>query len=208
MTRRAITVIALLCVALAEVPAAAQVGGGVKAGLALSTFSYPGTDEEIQALTWRPDVVVGGFVVAPAKRVVSFQAEGTYGRRGARADFGDVRVDFRLTYLEISGLLRIGSRPAEGPSVYAYGGVTTAFTLGATQILTAPGSGADEIDVAAVTADADFRISVGGGVEIRRFLVEGRYTQGLRPLFEDSVSNPELTTIRTRAIEILAGVRF
>ena len=208
MTRPSSAVLALLCLALAEVPAAAQVGGGAKAGLALSTFSYPGTDEEIQALTWRPDVVASGFVVVPAKSLVSFQAEGTYSRRGARLDVGEARVDFKLSYLEISGLLRVGSRPAEGPSVYAYGGVTTAFTLGSTQVLTEPGANAAEVDLATVTADVDFRISVGGGVEIRRFLVEGRYTQGLRPLFADTVSNPELTTIRTRAIEILAGVRF
>jgi hypothetical protein len=200
--------IAFVCAALDAGPAAAQVSGGVKAGLASSTFSYTGADPEAQTLTWRPDLVASGFLIVPARQAVSFQAEATYSRRGVRFDFPDDRVDYRLSYVELSGLLRVESRSPESPRLYALGGLTAAFKVGATEVRSAAGTTDEARDLSDAISGVDVRVSAGAGIDIRRFLIEARYTHGLRHVVSNPAASAVAQTFKTRAFEILAGVRF
>jgi hypothetical protein len=191
--------------ALNATPADAQVAGGVKGGVAFSSFHFSPTDEETELVTTRPDFLIGGFVAVPAASRVSALVEVTFSRRGARFEVFDERVDFKLSYLDVSGLLRGALWRGDSASVYALGGLTTGFNVEAIRVHTDAGRVTETVDLAADVKDADFRILVGAGVEVRRVLFEARYTQSLQTILSGSDEGP---LVKNRAFELLAGVRF
>lgn len=208
---RPVPVVALLLVSvyLSAAPAAAQVGGGVKGGVAFSSFLHAETaDEEVQALAARPDFIVGGFVFGPSASAVSVQVEATYSRRGARLNGGGARVDFLLSYLDVSGLVRGTIARGASATSYLLGGVTTGFTISAERVTRVAGTLMDRTTIDDVISDLDVRLLVGVGAELRRVILEGRYSHGLRPV----VANPDASSVagslKNRAFEILVGVRF
>jgi hypothetical protein len=189
-------------------PAAAQVAGGVKGGVAFSSFLFSGTDPEAEALTSRPDFIIGGFVTGPAASPVSAQVEVMYSRRGARLEAGDTRIDFKLSYFDVSGLVRGNLTRNSAATVYLFGGVTTGITVDAKQVLLDAGNIVRTDDLNALIDDFDVRILVGGGVEVRRMLFEGRYTHGFRRIIVSPDASPVAQTFKNRAFELLVGVRF
>jgi hypothetical protein len=194
--------------ALNAAPAAAQVAGGVKGGVAFSSLHFSVTDEETELLTTRPDFLIGGFVMAPAASSVSALVEVTFSRRGARLEVFDERVDFKLSYLDISGLLRGALWRGDAASVYALGGLTTGFNVEAARVHTDAGSVTETVDLAAQVEDVDFRILVGAGIEVRHVLFEARYTWGLKNILASANEGASTLDVRNRAFELLAGVRF
>jgi hypothetical protein len=104
-----------------------------------------------------------------------------------------------LQYLEIPILLRInaGSRSRNGVSVYGLVGPVFDINLKAKQ---------GNFDVKDNYESLDLGILFGAGVEITRFLVEGRYNKGLRNVLKGAGGN--ITEIKTQSFALLFGVRF
>jgi outer membrane protein with beta-barrel domain len=105
-----------------------------------------------------------------------------------------------LKYLEIPILMRvnIGSRSRNGISVYGLVGPVFDVNLKAE---------ANGIDVKKGYESLDLGILGGVGIEITRFLVEGRFNKGLR----NTLKSDNLTTfgdIKTRSFAVLFGIRF
>lgn len=204
----ALLTLVLVGAALNAAPVAAQVAGGVKGGVTFSSFHFSVTDEEAELLTTRPDFLVGGFVIAPAASSVSALVELTFSRRGARLEAFDQRMDFKLSYLDISGLLRGALWRGDSATVYALGGLTTGFNVEATRVHTDAGITTETVDLAADVEDVDFRVLVGAGIEVRHVLFEARYTWGLRNILANSNGGASTLEVNNRAFELLAGVRF
>jgi hypothetical protein len=192
---------------LVAAPAVAQVSGGVKGGLLLSDFHSGGDDPEVQALGRRPSVAVGGFLIAPSPSPMSVQLEVMFSQRGARLEEEDDRVDFRITYVDISGLLRgtFGDGPVRG---YLIVGGTMALRRNAEQEFSEEGTVTSNVDIGEQVHDYDLRIVGGIGVELGQLVLEGRYIHGLRNVFVGPEASPAITTLKNRAVEGLVGISF
>jgi hypothetical protein len=105
-----------------------------------------------------------------------------------------------LQYLEIPILLRIniGSRSRNGVSIYGLVGPVFDVNLKAS---------IGDRDVKSNYESLDVGILGGVGIEITRFLVEGRFNQGLRNVLKSGNANA-FGDIKTHSFAVLFGVRF
>jgi hypothetical protein len=102
-----------------------------------------------------------------------------------------------LYYVQVPVLLRVnaGSRSRSGVSVY--GIVGPAFDIKVSD---------DSGDFAIVDEYEGFDVGIlgGVGVELNRFIIEGRGTWGLRNIAKDFMASE----LKSRTFAILAGIRF
>ena len=63
------------------------------------------------------------------------------------------------------------------------------------------------LDVKSKYQSLDLGILFGGGIEITRFLVEGRWNRGLRNVL-DSDNAGSISDIKTQSFAVLFGLRF
>jgi len=105
-----------------------------------------------------------------------------------------------LQYLEIPILMRIniGSRSRNGISVYGLAGPVFDVNLKASL---------NGLDVKSKYQSLDLGVLFGGGIEITRFLVEGRFNKGLRNVL-DSDNAGSISDIKTKSFAVLFGLRF
>lgn len=193
----------LVCVAwlAAAVPSFAQGHHlGVKGGVNVATQNTSG-DSGGPALDSRIGGVVGAFWTLPLASWLDVQAEGLYSMKGARLKFQGIESTFQLDYFEVPVLGRVlfGSGHRR---YYAAGGPSIAFRVRA-KTRTALSGATEEIDVADQVERIDMGIAAGGGMEMGRLVIDGRYTYGLSDLDKDSSS-----TTKNRAIAVTAGFRF
>ena len=197
-------VLAFVGLLLVAAPGAAQTTGGVKGGITTSTIS---TDPSASgALGSRIDFSAGAFVVLNTASRMTFQFEGLVSRRGAKLDapvlnFGFGIGDIRLTYIDLSGLVRFNAGISSDNQFYVIAGPTVGILMKGEFIVL--GFGADISDV---LEDFDLGLAVGAGIETRFLLLEGRYTHGLRNL----VIGTQFAgvSVKSRSFSVLAGIRF
>jgi len=172
---------------------------GVKGGVNVANVDVSG-DGGGPSFDPRIGLVAGGFVRMPLTSWLAVQGEGLYAEKGAR--FADTGVDAKLllTYLEVPVLARVRlSRlfyAAAGPSmgVLLRARARTRFS-GATE----------DIDVKDDVESFDFGIAMGGGIELGRLIIDGRYTLGLRDADADTT---DASTMKNRTLSFTAGFRF
>ena len=105
-----------------------------------------------------------------------------------------------LQYLEIPILMRvnIGSRSRSGVSIYGLVGPVFDINLKARL---------NDLDVKSKYESLDIGILGGVGIEITRFIIEGRFNKGLRNVLKsDNVAT--FGDIKTRSFAVLFGLRF
>jgi hypothetical protein len=105
-----------------------------------------------------------------------------------------------LQYLEIPILMRIniGSRSRNGVSIYGLVGPVFDINLKASL---------NNLDVKSKYESLDLGILGGVGIEITRFIVEGRFNKGLRNVLK-SDNAASFGDIKTRSFALLFGLRF
>ena len=107
-----------------------------------------------------------------------------------------------LRYLEVPLLVRFSTPASGSPSAYLLAGPSVGFKMSATHHLGADGG--EDRDVSDRVDGADVGLTFGGGVQWSRWLLEGRFTQGLRDVATDEGDE----AVRTRSFVVLAGIRF
>jgi hypothetical protein len=181
----------------------AQTGVGIKGGVSFSRLdTTPDSSDVLDPLT---DFTAGVFVAAGGP--IGGQVEALVSRRGAEID-GDLfglgflgnLAKFRITYLDLSGLLRVNAG-AGGNTLYLLAGPTISLELESEISLAGFGQ-----DIGAATESWDVAATVGAGVEVRGFLVEGRYSHGLRDVIVGGDILP--FDAKMRSFSVLAGFRF
>jgi hypothetical protein len=181
-------------------PAAAQgLDFGVKGGVNVANVDVSG-DEDGPSFDPRIGLVAGGFVRMPLTSWLAVQGEGLYAEKGAR--FADTGVDAKLllTYLEVPVLARIRLSRL----FYATAGPSMGFLLQA-KARTRFSGATEDIDVSDDVQSFDFGIAMGGGVELGRLILDGRYTLGLRDADKDET---DTSTMKNRTLSFTAGFRF
>jgi hypothetical protein len=174
------------------------IGFGVKGGYLYSSIAG-GSQPFDNNNGWEVGVFLGGN----RNGVVGVMGEVMYAKKAYKA--GDTNLnlnsDLDLYYVEIPVLARlnIGSgNKNTGIILYALAGPVFDVNLSA-QL--------NDLDVKDRYESLDVGILAGGGIEISRFLLEGRYTWGLTNLLVNN-SNAFSSDAKSRTFALLAGLRF
>ena len=176
----------------------AQVGGGVKAGINLS--SIKGFNDPGDSTSQRTGIVAGGFLTFGLAPIVAIQPEVLFSMQGSKLHFtsGGVKSDAtaKIDYLQVPVLLRIGNSGGDTASLYGIVGPTVGILLSANQ------NGVDFKDELKRT---QVGVVAGVGVTLTRLLAEARYTYDLSDFNKTSTAN---NSQRNRVISFLVGVVF
>jgi hypothetical protein len=183
-------VLAVFTLAASSAVASAQ-GAGVKFGPTFATFSSDALDFKT-----RTGIHAGLFFGGNPDGAVGVQTEINWLRKNTETEIPAQKI--RVDYLQIPVLLRLNGGGNSAGSFRAFGVVGPAVDFKI----------ADDVD--GLTIDdgfegADISLVFGGGIEVARIIVEGRYEKGLR-----RVNNKfnELADIKKQAFTVLFGIRF
>jgi hypothetical protein len=182
------------------VSAAALVIAGLASSAAAQSIKFGATFTEFSSDALDYDNRTGTFagLAFGGNRdgVLGLQSELNWIRKRSEPASGGPEI--RIDYVQVPVLLRlnIGSSSASGPSIYGIGGPALNIKI------------ADEIE--GVTLDdgfegADVSLVFGGGLEIARIIVEGRYDKGLRRI---NNTFSDVTNIKTQTFMVLVGIRL
>ena len=198
----AILAFAALTLCVAATPAEAQTAVGVKGGLVVAKLKTAPDSGDV--LGDRQDFSAGIFILPNRRGRVTAQIESLYSRRGTSLDadvFGFGLGDVRLTYLDVSALLKL--RAGDGDTAgYLIAGPTVGIKLDAELVL--PFSLSPSIE--GMFKDTETGITVGAGLETGRYVIEGRYFHGLTNVVQ-GIDFAGLGA-KSRTFSVMAGVRF
>src|SRR5262245_37826834 len=176
-------------------PAASGFGIGAKFGPLFTSYDAASCDGCFNTNTgWEGGIWFGGNRGGR----VGVMGELLYAKK--KQEGSGLTGSTNLQYLEIPILLRvnIGSRSRNGISVYGLAGPVFDVNLKASL---------NGLDVKSKYQSLDLGVLFGGGIEITRFLVEGRFNKALRNVL-DSSSAGSVTDIKTKSFAVLFGLRF
>lgn len=202
-------VIALVvCLLAGGSSAFAQPQGGILGGPSRATLTAD-TNQPFGGFDPRAGMSAGVFAIAPIHRAVSVEPEFLFTVKGGKLTDGDAEADFRLTALEIPLLLRVAPAAPASPSFHLLVGPALTIRLTARQFVTAPGLN-QNVDIADATRRAEIALVAGGGVDIHRVRIDGRFSWGLTRLNEDDSTDDVLgdPPVKSRTFTVLAGVRL
>ena len=168
--------------------AEAQSGVGIKGGFLYSSLDFDDVDDVYDSRAgWTAGVFFG------AKRPVTIQGELNFLQKRAKDLITD--EDISLYYVQIPVLLRVGG----GDTVHLYGIVGPAFDIKIGE--------SDRVTVVDEFEGIDIGIMGGVGLEIGRFIVEGRGNWGLRNIAK-SFTNFDGGDLKGKTFALQVGVRF
>ena len=176
-------------------PAASGFGIGAKIGPIFTSYDAASCDGCFNTNTgWEGGIWFGGNRGGR----VGIMGELLYAKK--KQEGSGLTGSTNLQYLEIPILLRIniGSRSRNGISIYGLAGPVFDVNLKASL---------NDIDVKSKYQSLDLGVLFGGGIEITRFLVEGRFNKGLRNVL-DSDNAGSISDIKTKSFAVLFGLRF
>lgn len=220
----------LLLLLLTAMPALAQTaapdaaaGGrpaityGVRFGPSFTTLTSVETfDVSVVAAASEPTMNFGGFVAIGLTGPLAFQPEVLFAARGHRIHDRNAPPTRTLTgikppeadrvillrYLEIPLLVRASKRMHADTSVYLIGGPALAFRRNAV-IREVADPGRLE-DIADQVSGRNLSLVFGGGLQHQRWLVDARFSRGLRNV----AIVPQPGQVKTGAFAVLLGVRL
>lgn len=188
--RRLAVIAALVPMFLAAPDLTEAQGLGVKGGYLYSSFDFEGVSDVFDRSSgWMAGLFFGG------------NRDGRVGVMGeinlqARRGGTDMESE-TIYYAQVPLLLRINAGSRSRGGVSGYGIIGPAVDVNVGSNLDSLGD-PDEIE------SVDASLVVGVGVEITRFIIEGRGTWGLRNI----VKGMEGVDIKTKTFALLVGLRF
>ncbi|HUR19377.1 MAG TPA: porin family protein [Vicinamibacterales bacterium] len=188
-----------LCVT--ATPAAAQTAVGIKGGPVMAKLKT--VPDSGGLITERVDWSGGIFLVPKHQSRLTVQFETLYSRRGTKVDadvFGFGLGDIRLTYLDVSGLVRLRAGDGE-TSGYLIAGPTVGIKLDAEVVVFGLSPSID-----GAFKDTETSVTVGAGLETGRYVLEARYMHGLTNVIQ-GIDFAGLGA-KSRVFSVMAGVRF
>jgi hypothetical protein len=208
MVKRMLFVAAVVTLVAAVTPVWAQsVEGGFKIGYNAATLPNLSTALGDSTLTGgrRNGAALGGFVAFPLNENVAIQPEVLFVQQGVNLSNTTDEYVAKLDYLQIPVLARFSSPSQSWGRGFFFAGPTFGMRLSA-KVSSGALATAVEQDAKDLTRAGDVGLAFGGGVDVRRFLAELRFTQGLTHVNSDAANLTE--NVRNRAFTIMAGIRF
>jgi hypothetical protein len=179
--------------------ASAQIQPSIMAGVNLATTSGDIDEDDIIKAKMRTGAAVGvGLAFPTSSDRVKFDLGFLYSQEGAKAEGGGVSGTFKLDYVRIPMLFRIGV--GSGSGGYILAGAQAAI------LVSAKGeSDGESVDIKEDQKPADFGISVGAGANVKQFFLQGTYTFGTIDVNKQGTS---VFSNKNRLVQFLVGVRF
>lgn len=199
------TLALLAAVALVAAPATARAQStfGLVGGVNFATFSGDDAGDPDH----RTGLVAGVFGAFPLGNVLTFRPELVYTQKGATYEEVGVETAFKLDYVEVPVLLRVGV-PGVGMGLHALAGPTLSFEVGCSTDVQGGG-----IDAGADCEDDEERKSflvgwqLGAGVDLPLagvlLSLDGRYTFDLESVLDETVGD-----VSNRVWSVTASVGF
>jgi Outer membrane protein beta-barrel domain len=199
-----ISVLGVVSFAAPQPVTAQSVQGGIKGGLSLADIPRLADQFEEEGavdLRYRSGLIVGGFATIQLAEFVAFQPEVLYAQKGMHgrdpAGVDDV-FETRVDYLDVPLLLRL-----QDTALYVVLGPSLNFNVAAK--LVDEGDDVDQ-DIKDDTETVEVGVVVGVGLQMSRFLVEGRFAEGLTNIAKNPP--PGQDSYRNRSFAIMFGIRF
>lgn len=171
---------------------------GVTAGLNLASLA--GAETPTEKRTSRSDFMAGVFLIYPSRGPASLQAEIDYSRQGGKLSDQGAEAVFKINYITIPVMLRLGFsdkidgvRPAlyGGPFIAVKAGCSASFQQGTLNLNGDCGSSSVDVQVNRM----DFGVTLGGEVAYGPMGVFARYSVGLQSI-DNQKTNPQDITNR------------
>ncbi|HKY20879.1 MAG TPA: outer membrane beta-barrel protein [Vicinamibacterales bacterium] len=202
----------------AAVPATGRgVEYGVRFGPAFTSLTSVETfDATVVAAAPEPTLHFGGYAHINIRGALSFQPEVLFAAKGERIHDKDAQPTVSgsstkapqadrvvlVRYLEFPLLARLTKMTRADSSVYLIAGPALAIRRSAV-IRQVADSGKHE-DIGDQVSGTNFSLVYGGGFQHQRWLVDARFTKGLRNI----AVGPGSASVKTSGFAVLMGVRF
>ena len=191
---------------------------GVRFGPSFTTLSSvePFDDTAVTA-AFEPTLNFGGYASIALAGTLSFQPEILFAARGHRirdkdaqpitTSTGELKLPAAdrvvlVRYLEFPMLLRLSRGTHENTSVYVIGG--PAFALRRSAVIREVADAGRREDIDELVSGSNLSYVAGAGLQHRRWIVDARFTRGMRSIASDSAALP----VKTGAFSVLMGARF
>jgi hypothetical protein len=191
---------------------------GVRFGPSFTSLSsVEPFDDTATVAAFEPTLNFGGYVQIDLTGALSFQPEMLFAAKGHRIrdkdaqPFTDSTGEVQLPaadrvvlvrYLELPLLLRMSRPTHENTSVYLIGGPSLALRRNAVIREVADAGRHEKIDD--LVNGSDLSYVFGAGLQHRRWLVDARFTRGMRNI----ATFGEPVAVKTGAFSVLMGARF
>lgn len=207
------TIAALAGLLLCAAPASAELAGGFKTGLNITTFVGDDAGDSGDGMISKAGLAIGGFMIFPLEKVpFKLQPEFLLTSKGAIYKWDVLGTVYEntvsLTYLEIPVLARF-----EVPTRH---GVTPAFLIGPYLGIKVSAKSESRTVGASDTGDIDHIKAIDPGFAIGALVdidtnrgilsLEARYSRSLTTIVEDTGGSD--ADIRNSAASILIGYKF
>jgi hypothetical protein len=164
-------------------------GGISSSNLSLSADSHSYTEDRSAGLT------AGVSFTQRIHKEADIQIEGLVNLRdGIRAD------GLKLTYFEVPVLVRVTAWRPGARDVYLFGGPQFAFNLSGKSVATEVGG-----SVGRDIENVEWGLTLGGGVELSRLILDVRYTWALTRAFAEGDPRAD---VKIRTLSAMAGWRL
>jgi hypothetical protein len=203
---------------LAEPAGPSRLHYGVRFGPSFTSLSsVEPFDDTATIAAFEPTMNFGGYVQFDLTGAFSFQPEVLFAAKGHRIrdkdaqPFTDSTGEEKLPaadrvvlvrYLEFPMLLRMSRRTHENTSVYLIGGPSLALRRNAVIREVADAGRHEKIDD--LVNGSDLSYIFGAGLQHKRWLVDARFTRGMRNI----ATLGEPVAVKTGAFSVLMGARF
>lgn len=187
-----VLVLAALVVAVLPKPAFADgFGIGAKGGFVYSSLKFSDANDVFNSKAgWMAGVFFG------SKAPVGVLAEINYLLKRSTDAASGAKTDLRYIDIPVMLKINIGSTSANGVSFYIMGGPGFDFKVG---------DSVSNLAQVQTYSNFDFSLVAGAGVEITRFIIEGRGMWGLKNIAVNQFAAGDL---HSRSFALLFGVRF
>jgi hypothetical protein len=194
-----------VCIALAGANGSAfaqGAGGGVLVGVNLANLTVDTGGPSVN-FDSRKGLVAGVFAVLPLASRLAIEPGVFYSSQGAKVNgeaFGGNLGTIKLNYVQVPVLVRAGVPLAPAVSLRLFGGPSFGFRESAK--VRAEGT---DTDIKEDVESFDAGLVFGAGLDVAHFLVDARYTFGLKNAAKDPA---EGESVKNRVFSIMAGFRF
>lgn len=198
---RVCSLVLVLLLASGTAAMAQNKGAGFKIGVNFAELNVDTGDVDF-SLDRRTGLIAGIFYQLPIAPHVSIQPEFFYSQKGAKITEDGVEGTLKLDYFDVPVLLKYDSTTAGNSPFNLFAGPSFGFRHRA-RAKDALGL-ADE-DIREDIERIDVGLVFGAGIEVRYFILDGRYQMGLSTVNKNDTADFKL---KNRVFSILAGFRF
>ncbi len=190
----------LAILAMVPVASAAQSTPGITFGIKGGVNSATISSDSSPNIGTRLGAVGGLFLGARITDNIGLQLEGLYSQRGGSDEAVGSDAKFRLTYLDLPVLLKLGSASDAEMRFHVFGGGQASYKLKAEASSELLGLTIDQDDQ---VEDLDFSVVFGVGMERGRLSLDARYTLGMTNLATAAGDDG-----KNRTIAVMVGLRL